>query len=98
MSENRRLLNVCNSSAPVNKVLTLNQNSLCRKQLPSNFWVLPAYMLAQTHLIKGPYRVYFGLDFALTVQVNQLGYNTSDKLKFFIHISKVVATYSLVMV
>lgn len=59
---------------------------------------LPACMLAQTHLVKGPYRVYFGLDFALTVQVNQLGYNASDKLISFIDISKMVATYSLVLV
>lgn len=80
----------------MNEVLTLS--SLRRTQLPSNFWVLQTYMLAQTHLIKGPYRVYFRLDFALTVQANQLGYNTSDKLNFFLHASKVVATHGLVMV
>lgn len=69
-----------------------------QKTITSDFWVLAGWMLAQTHLIKGPYRVYFGLDFALTVEVNQLGYYTSNKLKFFIHISEVVATHGLVLV
>lgn len=81
MSENRWLLDISNSSGPMDKVLTLYH------------WIS-----AQTHLIKGPHRVYFGLDFALAVQVNQLGYNTSEKLNLFIHISKMVATHSLVLV
>lgn len=53
---------------------------------------------APTHLIKGPYRVYFGLDLALIVQANQLGYNSSDELVFFVHVAEVVAAHCLVLV
>lgn len=70
----------------------------CPVQKATTLGFLSVRISAPTHLIKGPYRVYFGLDLALIVQANQLGYNSSDELVFFVHVAEVVAAHCLVLV
>lgn len=71
------------------------QQLTLQRSPPHSLTACPA---TRTHLLKGPHGVYFGFDFALAVQANQLGYNTTNELKLFIHVTQVVASHGLVEV